>query len=632
MKTIKKIAIRNLISLIIFLKKTISFRTTFLFVGIGSTIWFLIRVIPKPSRAAYPCMRASTPIMSSFILYLVGLTTTAFLFKNAKKTFKNSKYVLTGGLILTGLIIGLLVSIQYSEPTYAYAVGTLENPNTPMGEGKGIYPGRVVWEYNPAATNENMKNTAGDYWSDDKNADQTIISKMVSDGLKNMTGKATDAEAWNAIFKYYNSTHGRGDTGYKAGEKIVIKINLNGAGGAGNINTSPQVCYAILDQLVNKAGVAQSDISIGDPNVSMTAVTQTKCTNFSKVKFWTSVTQSTSDVFLTSDGKVKNKLPQDFIDATYEINIPVLKKHHRAGISIGCKNHFGTLASSRGGAWDYHYSLPSPDATGKAVNGSYGQYRVFVDIMGHKDLGGKTILYLVDGIWGSINWGHPPVKFRIAPFNNDWPSSLFLSQDPVAVESVCLDFLYAEFDFTHPTEGKFVGDAKGPFPHFAGVDDYLHQAADTNNWAKGIKYDPEKDGKVLGSLGTHEHWNDSIHKQYSRNLGLDKGIELFNSLVATNIANNKYNLEGFELKPNYPNPVKNNTIIGIYAPENAHIMLQIFNIRGQLVTTLLNNSIASGNHQLNWKASNSNTGYYICRMTATTSHGKYELSRKILVQ
>ena len=33
-------------------------------------------------------------------------------------------------------------------------------------------------------------------------------------------------------------------------------------------------------------------------------------------------------------------------------------------------------------------------------------------------------------------------------------------------------------------------------------------------------------GNYVTSLGTHEHWNNPIDRQYSRNLGLDKGIEL----------------------------------------------------------------------------------------------------------
>ena len=46
-------------------------KLTFIALGISSTIWFLIRVIPKPQRATYPCMRAVAPIMSTFVIYLL---------------------------------------------------------------------------------------------------------------------------------------------------------------------------------------------------------------------------------------------------------------------------------------------------------------------------------------------------------------------------------------------------------------------------------------------------------------------------------------------------------------------------------------------------------------------------------
>jgi hypothetical protein len=41
-------------------------------------------------------------------------------------------------------------------------------------------------------------------------------------------------------------------------------------------------------------------------------------------------------------------------------------------------------------------------------------------------------------------------------------------------------------------------------------------------------YDPDHKGNVtrLQSLGVHEHWNNPVDKQYSRNLGTGKGIEL----------------------------------------------------------------------------------------------------------
>ena len=36
--------------------------------GLAALVWFLLRVIPKPSRAAYPCQRAAAPLASGFNL------------------------------------------------------------------------------------------------------------------------------------------------------------------------------------------------------------------------------------------------------------------------------------------------------------------------------------------------------------------------------------------------------------------------------------------------------------------------------------------------------------------------------------------------------------------------------------
>ena len=46
-------------------------KIVFVALGISSTIWFLIRVIPKPQRAFYPCMRAAAPLMSTFVIYII---------------------------------------------------------------------------------------------------------------------------------------------------------------------------------------------------------------------------------------------------------------------------------------------------------------------------------------------------------------------------------------------------------------------------------------------------------------------------------------------------------------------------------------------------------------------------------
>ena len=144
--------------------------------------------------------------------------------------------------------------------------------------------------------------------------------------------------------------------------------------------------------------------------------------------------------------------------------------------------------------------------------------------MGHDQVGGKTFLCLIDGLYaGKHALSYPnnlPRKWQMEPFNNDWPSSLFVSQDQVAIDSVCFDFLVAEWPETNG-------------PAHAGADDYLHEAALADNPPSETVYDPEGDGTPLASLGIHEHWNNPVDKRYSSNLGTGNGIELVVPSFAT---------------------------------------------------------------------------------------------------
>lgn len=139
--------------------------------------------------------------------------------------------------------------------------------------------------------------------------------------------------------------------------------------------------------------------------------------------------------------------------------------------------------------------------------------------MGHPDLGDKTVLYLIDGLFGGYYWDSHPYKWLMEPFGDgnegDWPSSLFASLDPVAIDSVGYDFLLEEWPHVVAK-----ADLEG------GAEDYLHEAALANLPDSGTFYDPDNDGNNLQSLGVHEHWNNPIDKQYSRNLGTGNGIEL----------------------------------------------------------------------------------------------------------
>ncbi|MCJ7729795.1 MAG: SMP-30/gluconolactonase/LRE family protein, partial [Sedimentisphaerales bacterium] len=211
-----------------------------------------------------------------------------------------------------------------------------------------------------------------------------------------------------------------------------------------------------------------------------------------------------------SAGKTNDYVPNYFRNASYLINFATLKGHYnQAGITVCGKNHYGSLIRipSELSYYDLHseqvYATPG-----------MGHYRNLVDLMGHPHIGGKTLLFLIDGLYAGKHMALTyPIKWLTAPFNDDWPSSIFASPDPVAIDSVAFDFLYNEWP-----------EASGPGGN--GADDYLHEAAQAPDPCSGTFYDPDGDGNELASQGVHEHWNDATNKQYTRNLLTGDGIEL----------------------------------------------------------------------------------------------------------
>ncbi len=533
----------------------------FLLLGIISTIWFLIRVIPKPSRASYPCMRVAAPLMSGFIIYIMSVGGITLIFHKTKNGLHKIRFISVVFLLLFAFM-GFASSAHTDYPASStdepVKTGPDDGPNQPIGKGMGIYPGRVVWVWDSTATNENCINSFDLYKPE--NTDQKVVSRMVQDAVKRLTGKNKTDKAWDALFRSFNNQKHGTERGYRKGEKIFIKINQGTAnaklrkdainngfyipesvtqnenakkGLVGTCETYPNVVLEILRELVSVAGVNQKDISIGDPishifghNYEVWAKEFPDIVYIDKIsdKFGRTITKPTeNDLVFYSDKKLSDKLYDVIEAADYMINVANLKPHGRAGISLTAKNNFGS--QGRQSAFHLHYSLISPVALGKPSNNGYHKYRVLVDLMGSKYLGRNTMLFVVDGLYGGgSNETRVPVKYFMPPYNNDWCNSLFISQDQVALESVCYDFLRTEWrgEYSHNP----ANNAYENIPNVNGVDDYLHQAADPSNWPEGIVYDPDNSGKPLPALGVHEHWNNPVQKQYSGNLGKKGGIEL----------------------------------------------------------------------------------------------------------
>jgi len=594
-------------------------RWAFPLVGFAALAWFLVRVIPKPSRATYPCQRAAFPVASAFVLWLAGVFGGGLALHRLKQLLRRSRVAAASAALLVGVLCAALTvgvsSLTWLSGATIYVTGggtataadrnydrTQDHPGQAqyLGVGKGVYPGRVVLVRDTSAVT--WDGSTG-YWSGypnsyTNNVVQAKANAMMEDAVMWLTGETTASAAWDALFKHRN---GNG-LGYQAGEKICIKLNMvtmigskNGNGTTDDrqyysvdrngdqisqyeyVANSRELVLALFNQLVNVVGVAEEDIYIGDPTGLFPNLEYTYLHDaFPNVHYMTRAPlpgrEEWRDMWVDWDATYDNQSadadpyayqdpdhellfsgedndgphlpysgshehdypPLQYQQAKYFINFAVLKSHNPAFTLCG-KNNYGSIRiPNHNGYFDLHDSLPYA-----TLHQDLQQYRCLVDLMGHKDLGGKTLLYLIDGLFAGYRQAgvSPPVKYRMwkGPSSPEWPALLLASQDPVAIDSVGFDILWEEGDVSWdyaPYNGASGGDA-----HLTRVkagDDYLHEAALADAAPSGTVYDPERDGVPLGSLGVHEHWTKlgdfatawQERYKYSRNLGTGYGIEL----------------------------------------------------------------------------------------------------------
>lgn len=378
-------------------------------------------------------------------------------------------------------------------------------PNEPVGVGRGIYPGRVAWVHNPGVAKWDGKTGL---WVEDRWNDQMKADAMMSEAVMQLTGEPTAKKAWQALFRHFNKTHGRGNRGYKKGETIAVKLNQNNAithRDTIELNSSPFVTLALVRSMVHDGCIRQQDIVICEPSRAITDSIYNKIhREFPRVRFIDNIGGDGRErceyypeqiVYSVENGKMARGLAKCIVDADYLINSALLKTHNGPGVTLTAKNWYGATDISLFWRQNAHNNISADKRHGKPG------YKTFVDFMAHKNLGQKTLLFLIDGTYGSrdVN-GAPNPKWMKEPFNGDWACSLVVSQDEVACDAVAMDIIIGEW------------------PEFGSLnycDEYLREAACIPNVPSGTVY--LFDGKPLAQpLGLFEHWNNQKERKYTK--------------------------------------------------------------------------------------------------------------------
>lgn len=106
---------------------------------------------------------------------------------------------------------------------------------------------------------------------------------------------------------------------------------------------------------------------------------------------------------------------------------------------------------------------------------------------------------------------------------------------------------------------------------------------------------------------------------------------VYNTNVGTGTLENNP-IVGFDLKQNYPNPFNPNTSIEFKVPYSSQVKLDVINLNGQIIKTIVNDELQAGNYKVEWNGTDNfnnrvSSGVYIYRLIQNEN----ELSRKMIL-
>jgi hypothetical protein len=117
---------------------------------------------------------------------------------------------------------------------------------------------------------------------------------------------------------------------------------------------------------------------------------------------------------------------------------------------------------------------------------------------------------------------------------------------------------------------------------------------------------------TIYSCGISLVW-DSIPDPLDRwNFGTKFPVRIVDNVTSVNNISNF--ADDYLLHQNYPNPFNPSTTIEFYLPENSNVRINIYNLNGELISSLFSSYLNAGNHSINFNAENLSSGVYYYSM------------------
>jgi uncharacterized protein (DUF362 family) len=420
--------------------------------GFVSLMWFLIRVIPKPSRAAYPCQRAAFPVASAFVLWIAGSIFSNAIFKKAKSAFRLGKHyqALVYSLFAIGLFLITIFGFQIKESVYSAV-----NFNQISNEGKILYARTIAGVtqsvINPEATVAIIQ------------SDKAKAADITSDDIDRMIRQAVDMA-------------GGFDTLIHEGDLVVIKPNVIAARAqndsysnafpkeANGIATDYRIIQVVVNMVreKNQSGkiimIEGSGYGLTRKNINaigydkITGLDSIICLDENITKWYNTSSSTLVKVSLPTGKNLYSSTNVYYLNKVYSeadvlISLPCLKSHFLTGITGSIKNvGIGATPVEMYGNGTTVASDDLPGRWNHINHGDFSTQTVSLDKWIHDFFLCKPVNYVImDGLQGADYGPYPGSNSNhsLASVQKNL-RVIMAGKDPLAVDAT--EALIAGFD------------------------------------------------------------------------------------------------------------------------------------------------------------------------------------------